>query len=386
MLEIEKILPAIDSLGFERAEAFIGMKDEIKTAAVQVSEISNNLEAVKSKIDESKTSWLVADLVDPPDKVCELPSPPEKHAVAAADGSQIMTDKHEVTLCFLLNASSIILYYGNGMKPEKRTVPALHYKDEDLFIQYDKKQVRITDRHVGNRRTVHEAAELESAIHRASKTGIPTVALFDGTLIRWEIESEPADYKKRILSDYLRVFETARELGIPIAGYISDPGSRDVVNAIKVNLCDQSPVDCDKCPYEDEKPCGAVGMLTDSIVYGNRLKDGKRSGLHISRSKILKEYGEHRIYAFYMNAGRETARIEIPEWVAKDNKMLELVHAVCFDQARKGRGYPVALSEAHEAAVVKSPERSLFFDMIERSFVKHGARITYSQKRRSKGY
>jgi hypothetical protein len=100
----------------------------------------------------------------------------------------------------------------------------------------------------------------------------------------------------------------------------------------------------------------------------------------------LDDYGEHRISAFYLDSGRETVRIEVPEWVAKNPEMLDMVHAVCFDQASKGRGYPIALSEAHEHAVVRGPERSMFYQAIERSFVKHGAKVSYSMKRRSKNY
>ncbi len=41
---------------------------------------------------------------------------------------------------------------------------------------------------------------------------------------------------------------------------------------------------------------------------------------------------------------------------------------VC-DQIRKGSGYPVSLSEAHEQAVVRASDRELFYDLLGSSSV-----------------
>ena len=57
--------------------------------------------------------------------------------------------------------------------------------------------------------------------------------------------------------------------------------------------------------------------------------------------------------------------MEIPEWVGRDSSLLELVHSVCIDQIRKGDGYPVALAEAHELAVVRGAERDVFFAIMQ---------------------
>jgi len=390
MLDLTKILRDIDDLGRERAETISGLKAELDEADRVIREIGTNPDAAKERIAGARTSWLVATCDEPPEKTYEPSEIPPQHAAIAVDGSQITTDKHEITLCYLLNAAGVILYYGTGERPVARTIPKLYYRDDDINEEpYAGKRVQITDKLLSMRRTLAESAELEAMIRAAAASGIPAVALWDGSLIRWALESEPADYKKRTLDEYLKAFDTAKELRVPIAGYISDPGSRDFVNSMKIMLCDQSPIDCDKCVHkgrDEEPPCDAVGRLKDSIVYGDRLKGGRRSVLFTSGSKILAEYREHDIRAFYMDSGKEIVRIEIPEWVAADTELLNLTHAVCLDQAQKGRGYPVALAEAHEHAVVRSPERAAFYDLVERSFIKHGAKITRSLKRISKGY
>jgi NurA-like 5'-3' nuclease len=76
----------------------------------------------------------------------------------------------------------------------------------------------------------------------------------------------------------------------------------------------------------------------------------------------------------------EIARVEIPQWVAENDEWLNLVHAVIYDQAQKGRGYPVALAEAHEQAVVRGAERELFYEMLETALVRQGMKVSMTFK------
>jgi hypothetical protein len=69
---------------------------------------------------------------------------------------------------------------------------------------------------------------------------------------------------------------------------------------------------------------------------------------------------------FYLQAGTEVARVELPEWVWTDPEQMRLLHSTVWDQCVAGRGYPMVLSEAHEAAVVRGPERNAFYLLIER--------------------
>jgi hypothetical protein len=73
-------------------------------------------------------------------------------------------------------------------------------------------------------------------------------------------------------------------------------------------------------------------------------------------------------------------RIELPQWVSANAALLDLVHAVAYDQAQKGMGYPVALAEAHQQAVVRGAERDLFYDMVTAVFRQRGAPMAVSPK------
>ncbi len=390
MLDITKILRDIDDLGRERAASLSDIKQEMALADTVLHNIARDPTAALAKIDGAQTSWLLAGFDESPDTTYPCPPMPDAHAVVAVDGSQIMPDKHEATLCYLLNSATIILYYGNGERPVARTAPKLYFRDADLSIEpYGKRRVPINEKLVGIKRTLAESGAMADGIRAAKASGIPTVAMWDGSLILWSLQNEPPDYREAVLQEYLSAFEAARDLGVPIAGYVSDPGSRDFVNSMRVTLCDQPSVNCDLCAHRQQNepaPCDKLARLKDSSVFGNRLAAGERSVLFTSKSSILDQYGEHRTLAFYMNVGREIARVEVPKWVADDKAMLGLVHAVCMDQCGKGRGYPVALAEAHEHAVVRGPERRAFYQLVERSFMKHGAKVSYSLKRISKGY
>jgi hypothetical protein len=372
MLEIEKIIKDIDNLGREQAEFRNGLQDELSTADQVMRVISDDLDTARARIEGARTSWLTAGFDVSPETVYPLPDLPAAHAVVASDGSQIMPDKNEAALCFLLNTSAITIYYGIPERPIAETYPHLYYREDEIWeSDYGGQKIRLTEKMISARRSVSEMNALERGIETAS------------------IQSEPDAYRDRILGEYFRAFDLARSLGIPIAGYISDPGGKDFVNSMRIMLCDQASVDCDKCLHkkdDSEFPCEQVGKLKDSSVFHKRLAEGERSIMMSGTSRILQQYGDHEIRMCYLNTGKEIVRIEVPRWVAEDTQMMNLVHAVCCDQSRKGRGYPITLSEAHEQAVIRSSERAAFYEMVERAFIKYGARISRSEKRIAKNY
>jgi NurA-like 5'-3' nuclease len=110
--------------------------------------------------------------------------------------------------------------------------------------------------------------------------------------------------------------------------------------------------------------------VRDRDLFINLLENGERSALFISPSKVVKEhYGDHRVYFFYLRVDDEIARVEIPQWVAADKDLLELTHSLVFDQCRRGHGYPIVLSEAHEQAVVTGADRENFWELVESTLI-----------------
>ena len=95
-------------------------------------------------------------------------------------------------------------------------------------------------------------------------------------------------------------------------------------------------------------------------------------------------YGDHGVEFYYLNAGSELARVEIPRWVARDESLVNLTHALLVDQCRKGHGYPVAISEAHEQAVVTVGDREEFRLIVEDALQRQRLPVYTSEKNRSK--
>jgi GNAT superfamily N-acetyltransferase len=99
---------------------------------------------------------------------------------------------------------------------------------------------------------------------------------------------------------------------------------------------------------------------------------------------VTGRYGAQRVYFFYLQTGQEMARVEVPEWVAADPARLELAHALLLDQCRRGQGYPVALSEAHEQAVVTAADTENFRRLVEEWLSEEHVAVSTSAKSRSK--
>jgi hypothetical protein len=352
---------------------------------------SNNLEALAKKIEASKATWLVARLVEPIDRHYQPQPAPKEFTIIATDGSHIDVDRHQPTHCYLINIGGVVLHYGARPDAVLDSIPHLYTSDEELYITSPDMQGReqpVEDALLGIKRGVEECKRLaELSVNLpAGSTGL---GLIDGSLIMWSLEAYP-DFVSDIMLEkgFLTYLEQIRKLNddrdIPIASYISYPRSSDVVNALRVALCPRDKVDSDKCPECKTRECDFVAGVRDRELFTELLASGERSALFISPSKIQKRYGKNLVHFFYLKLEEEIARIEIPQWVAQDQRRLNLVHTLVLDQCKRGQGYPVALGEAHEKAVITGADRENFWQMVESSLIAEHIHSLGSAKSRSK--
>jgi len=352
-----------------------------------------DIERLSRKIAASKTTWLVASLVDGLDRHYEAPPAPAEFTVIAADGSHIDVDRHKSTRCYLINIGSDVLHYGTYPDATLDNTPYLYAGDEDLVIAPAGTKGReqpIEGALLGIKRSVEECREL-ARLAAELPPGSSTLALLDGSLILWSLHEAYPEFIVEALLDrcFIRYLDDMRKLNsdraLAPASYISFPRSTDVVNALRVTLCPNEIVDTDRyCPSCTTRDCDAVAGVRDRELFSNTLSQGERSALFISSSKVQKRYGEHTIYFFYLNVDDEIARVEVPRWVAVNESLLNLVHALVLDQCWRGHGYPVALSEAHEKAVITGADREQFWQMVESSLVNEHMSIASSAKSQSK--
>jgi len=369
-LDLNKVAPQIGGM-VARLKADRDEKEKRLRYALGVAgNEAIDLDKLKKKVRQSKTTWLVADLVEDIANHHPTPPTPADFTVLATDGSHIDVDRHRSMRCYLINIGAAVLRYGAQPDATLASYPALYSQDEDLVIAAPDGKAReqmIEGNLLGIKRAVEEAcrlAKLASELPRDSAS----LALLDGSLILWGLEAYPDFVAEAMLENGL--IPCLNELNklnkLALASYISFPRSTDVVNVLRVAICPYEPADCDRhCAEKKEKGCAGVAGVQDREVFGQLLGKGERSAVFISQSSVTKRYGEHLVYFFYLKVGDEVARVEVPRWVGENGELLELAHALILDQCQRGQGYPVALSEAHEQAVVTGADRENFWQLVE---------------------
>lgn len=408
MLDLYALKTQIDEMVVDERRVQEDFRAKLELALAQYRRWVPEWEALSTKIAKSRTSWLLPGLVDGLDGGIDGPERPAEISIAATDGSQIFPDRHEVSSCFLINIGYILLHYGTGERPLMSSKPTLYYREEEIFEEWGGRRIFINRELVGFKRSLMEFTELADLALAAHAEEHRVLALSDGTLILWNLEGKPQDFKEMYLDATLKSLEALRSARVPVAGYISQPGSQELINALKLGLCPLEVTDCDRCPWQKENqlgfspeeigqlqgdlwrgyglPCSPIEGLNDAVLMRRVLSPGQRTPLYRSSSKILDEYGPHAIYYFYLHVGAEIGRVEVPEWVAADPELLGLVHTCICDQAEKGQGYPIALAEAHERAVVRGADRDTFYRFLRDTFVKNDIQTSVSTKSFRKRY
>lgn len=209
-----------------------------------------------------------------------------------------------------------------------------------------------------------------------SSLQVPTIALVDGSLIYWFLEPLPTEARDRILQPILQAWQQLRSLKIPLVGYVSASRSGEALNFLRLQTCPYQTPDClNHCSQlPDKLPCQVLDPVRDVALWSQLLEPGQRSPLWRSSARIQDFYGDQGIYFCYLHVGSEVARVEVPEWVAIEPEMLNTALSLVLTQVQKGYGYPVALAEAHNQAVVRGGDRSRFFALLEQQMIKAGLR------------
>jgi len=392
-LDLTKVAAQVGGMVARLKDARKERQEHLQNALDVVSNEAIDLDDLKRKIAASKTTWLVADLVDSLASHYGVPPTPTEFTIIATEGSHIDVDRQRSTRCYLINIGSAIIHYGAEPSATLDSFPSLYSGDEDLVIVppgVKGREQPIEGTLLGIKRAVEECRQL-ARLAAELPAGSSSLALLDGSLILWGLEAYPEFVTEALLvNGFLRCLDDLRKLNngkrVALASYISFPRSTDVVNALRVALCPHEPADCDRyCSANQTRDCDAVAGVRDRELFLNLLDGGERSPLFISQSSIVqKHYGYHQVYFFYLRVGDEIARVEIPRWVATDEGLLNLVHALVLDQCQRGQGYPVALSEAHEQAVVTGADRENFWQLVESSMVEEHMPTLSSAKSFSK--
>ena len=347
----------------------------------------------------AKTKLHLAALTPEVGRHFAAPAAPTAYTVLASDGSQIYPDRHGAAIWFVVNLGRVRLSYGETSTAYLDSQPQLYSDERDVFRGVLGQRQTVTAEDVEVVRTVEELRALLTLAEETAER--PAVALMDGKLIPWSWAQADDGFKLGHLEEYGRLLARFRELGVPVASYVSRSGANEVTNLVRLGDCDQRVVNCELCPHlaqvkastgsdtmtvaeAQALPCGKPAGLVDSDLFGRLLPAGSRSPLFVERNSSYERIKQRAAFFYTHAAGQEIGRVELPEWAADDESVVSLVHAVVVDQIAKGQGYPVALREAHEQAIVRGPDRAAFLQLLERELVRGGMPVRHSLKSRSK--
>jgi NurA domain len=319
--------------------------------------------------------FAAAEPVEPLDTKIALKTAPVAHSVVSSDGSQISPSHHEIAYCYLLNISRVIIHYGQSRYPLLDSLPEVIYRPEDLYAS--RKWGIGTEEWMGYKRTAAEAvmlSELGKEVAESQDSDVPALAMTDGSLIYWFLEQIPAAARDEILLPVLESWDRLRQAKVPVMGYISASRSGEALNFLRLQACPYETPDCMSHCEDDrgQMPCQSFFPLRDVTLWATSLSPGERGPLWKSSADILSGYGDHAVYFCYVHVGAEVARVEFPQWVAQDSTLLDSALSLMLAQVQKGYGYPVALAEAHNQAVVRGGDRTRFFTLLEQQMIRAG--------------
>lgn len=291
------------------------------------------------------------------------------HVVLSVDGSQIYPDRHNVLSCCLINTGSVVLPY-NG---ENRRVQL--FSDPTVFAGMDENQNQFTTDGVNCKR---QELELRAGLDLSKKVKqeygeTPTILLFDGSLIFWHLSSKETEIRDYFLHAYLALLDELYQEKTVVCWYISMPKSKELMSLVRLYLCNFD--------VAKKELYASVDSVIDSGIMYSVLDPFTRSIVFSNHSSISAYYPNHlRPFFFYVHTGNEIGRVEIPAWIAQEEKMVDFVAQIIIDQCIKGGGYPVALAEAHEQAVVKGPDREFFYHFLQKMGMERNHTQSVSRK------
>ncbi len=365
MLDRSKIVAALQKVS---NDLFVGFAHEIDIASEVWRKISIDSQ-FERKIHAMKQSLLVPawhGLLAP---VVDILPRKDRYIVVSIDGSQIYYDKHQGPPCFLINIGFIQLRYGVSGK-------AITYGTEPfLTTKLNAGNDYASPDFINMQRESYEfdyalAQMLEIKAHLPQELA---VCLFDGSLIFFHLDAQDMELKDRFLGYYCSILEQFYQNNMLIAGYMSLPRTKELVNLCKLELAQ----------FDDQalQHTSVIDRLTDVDIADLYLKPYQRSIVFKSKAPICYLYPVHlQPYFCYLHVGVEIVRLEFPAWIGKSEELVDQICSVALDQAFKGQGYPVCLFEAHEQAVVKAVDRDFFYRMIEKLSQKKSKSYLVSQK------
>jgi hypothetical protein len=389
-LELNQVAPQVKAMGLSLDKQISARKEAAQEAQALLQQFSTEYTALTDRIARAEKiqakqrfDWVgAAPTSEALAQAYPLPSCPDQVTVIASDGSQILPDRHAITLYYLINVGSIVYCHGSSLKPHTyNPKPILCYEPEDIFNE----QGQLIS--VGEVNVKRDLAEVQVLIDLApaytQNQTEPVVALIDGQLTLRVIDL-PFDQQQKCQDVYIEMINQLREARALVAGYIDRPRSTFVVALLRLASLELAAIS------EETLSQSPFLHLTDTDLF-DFLEPGDRSAIFAVKAKGLDRYSQagHAIHFFYLNVSLNPAapnlvRVEVPAWLVANRQAIDILHAAIVRQARLTGGYPYVLARAHELAIISTEERQAVEMMLAVEMRRQGLTPALSLKQYNK--
>jgi len=387
-LEFEKISHDVEAMArttLQRRTEGHQLLDEalkkLREHANNWQRISRCLESALAQVEVKKyRAAAPLDETEPMDAAVSPPSLPAGATIIAADGSQILPNRHAPFLYSLINIGIFVYFHGSGRVPEQFTLPALDYPGRDRRSFVDNVAV------VGIRRDRAEIETLARVAWDYRQEMRPLLVILDQRLLYWPAGGTRDSEGEKIIKAWQKEMTAIRQTGGLLTGYIVNPGKQSILTLLDTLDIEQPGFDLSRLTQRDT----TMG-LTDAHLFSRFLEPGQRSKVFVEVSQHNNDFTandpDNQVCFFYLNpgrAGRQIARVDIPISLARQPAAIDAVHALIYDQCQILGDYPYALTRADEIAVVGRSDQENLNIMIENWMQRFGIDGLASAKQSTK--
>ena len=284
----------------------------------------------------------------------------------AADGSQIVPNRHDAIQYYVVNVGAIAMQIGSGNTPEVFTDTELHMLDEFDDTFFSDSQVALQ----------RDVAERKKLLEVAKKYSGTIIALTEGQLELWgAVDSDNSRDFEKSLQDYLDALKELEKQQVITSGYVDKPGASWVVRLLELATVPQDEL-------HNLKKYHPLAGVTDLWLFSQLLRKHERSSIFALQAKSAEKYKDSlSIHFFYLNVGDEKkpkiARVDVPLWVVNNKEALENLHYALIEQTKimGNEPFPYLLHRAHEIAVVTHREKEEIDQMLALAVRNNGGEV-----------
>lgn len=369
-INYQEIYTRIREIGAGARERKKTLDERRALARNLLSAYSSELDALRRKVDAARQADQNVRCAVPVAESLASSHPAAGEAVdatiLAADGSQILPDRHAAIQYYVINVGAIAMQMGSGHTPEVFTDTQLHTLDEFEDTFFSDSQVAL-QRDVAERKKLLEIS--------ANRSG-DVIALTEGQLELWgAVDADNAREFEKNLQDYLDVLKALEQRGVTTAGYVDKPGANWVTKALELATIGDEEL-------KNHRRIRPLLGVTDLWMFSEILGRHERSAVFALQSRSAEKYaGSIAIHFFYLNVGDEKrpkiARVDVPLWVAQDADALNRLHAALIQQSNlmSHAPFPYILHRAHEIAVVTHQEKEQIDQLLALSIRNNGGEV-----------